>query len=38
MNALFGVAALYMVNGDYAGFQQYLADYAPAAVEDGTAV
>ena len=24
MNALFGVAALYMVNGDYVGFQQYL--------------
>jgi len=38
MNALFGVAALYMVNGDYVGFQQYLADYAPAAIEDVTAV
>ena len=38
MNALFGVAALYMVNGDYSGFQQYLADYAPAAIEDVTAV
>ena len=38
MNAFFGVTALYMVNSDYAGFQQYLTEYAPAAVEDGTAV
>jgi len=38
MNALFGIASLYMVNGDYAGFQQYLAKYSPAAIEDGLAV
>ena len=38
MNAIFGVASLYMVNSDYAGFQQYLAEYSPAAIEDGLAV
>ena len=36
MNALFGVAALYTVAGDYKGYQKYLKD-TPAVVE-GTAV
>ena len=38
MNALFGVAALYMVNEDYAGYQKYLKEPARAALEDGAAV
>ena len=36
MNAAWGAAALYVVNNDYAGFQQYLDASAPAAIEDVT--
>ena len=36
MNALFAVSALYMVAGDYDGYQKYLED--DPAVQDGTAV
>jgi hypothetical protein len=36
MNAAWGAAALYVVNSDYAGFQQYLDASAPAAIEDVT--
>ena len=36
MNAAWGVATLYVVNSDYAGFQKYLGASAPAAIEDVT--
>jgi hypothetical protein len=36
MNAAWGAAALYVVNSDYAGFQQYLDASAPAAIENVT--
>ena len=35
MNAAWGVAALYVVGGDYPGFQKHLAAVAPMAIEDG---
>lgn len=34
MNAIFGVAALYLADSDYAGFQAYLAGSDQAVVED----
>ena len=36
MNAAWGVATLYVVNGDYAGFQKYLGASAPPAIENMT--
>ena len=36
MNAAWGVATLYVVNRDYAGFQKYLGASAPPAIEDVT--
>ena len=36
MNAAWGAATLYVVSGDYAGFQKYLGASAPAAIEDVT--
>ena len=38
MNALFGVAALYTVAGDYKGYHKYIEGYHPPSVVEGTAV